>query len=80
MASQQLISVRVKPEVAKRLKSLAEAVHRSNSYLIAEALEEYLDLHEWQVKAIQEGITAVDKNEVVDFETVKKRWKKRREG
>jgi RHH-type rel operon transcriptional repressor/antitoxin RelB len=79
MRSSTLISVRVRPEVAERLKTLSQIVQRSSSFLAAEALEEYLDIHEWQIQAIQEGLNAVDRKEVVDFESVKKKWEKRRE-
>jgi RHH-type transcriptional regulator, rel operon repressor / antitoxin RelB len=79
MHSSALISVRVKPEVAERLKALSQIMHRSSSFLAAEALEEYLDIHEWQIQAIQAGLNAVDREEVVDFESVKKKWEKRRE-
>jgi len=77
MSSLSLISVRVKPEIAGRLKLLAAAVDRSSAYLAAEAVEEYLDIHEWQVAATQEGIAAVDNDETVDFEKVKKQWLKK---
>ncbi len=79
MQPSSLISVRVKPEVAERLKALSQIMHRSSSFLAAEALEEYLDIHEWQIQAIQEGLNAADRQEVVDFESIKKKWKKRRE-
>lgn len=79
MHSSALISVRVKPEVAERLKALSQIMHRSSSFLAAEALEEYLDIHEWQIRAIQEGLNAIDREEVVDFESVKEKWKKRHE-
>jgi RHH-type rel operon transcriptional repressor/antitoxin RelB len=79
MKSSALISVRVKPEIAERLKALSQIMHRSSSFLAAEALEEYLEIHEWQIQAIQEGLNAVEHEEVVDFESVKKKWKKRRE-
>lgn len=79
MKSSALISVRVKPEIAERLKALSQIMHRSSSFLAAEALEEYLEIHEWQIQAIQEGLNAVDREEIVDFESVKQKWKKRRE-
>ncbi len=79
MNSSTLISVRVKPEIAERLKALSQIMHRSSSFLAAEALEEYLEIHEWQIQAIQEGLNAVDREEVIDFESVKKKWEKRRE-
>ena len=42
--------------------------------IAAEALEEYLDLHEWQIQAIQESLDAVDNNEVISFESIKHKW------
>jgi len=79
MHSSALISVRVRPEVAERLKALSQIMQRSSSFLAAEALEEFLDIHEWQIQAIQKGIEAVDRGDVVEFESVKKKWKKSRE-
>ena len=70
--SSSLISVRVPAEVAQRLEKLSQSVDRSKSYLAAEAIEEYLDLHEWQVKAIQDGLREIEQNEVVNFTDVKK--------
>ncbi len=77
MNNSTLVSVRVKPEVAQRLELLAEATKRSKSYLAAEALEEYLDIHEWQVQAIQEGIEAVNHDETESIEDVREYWKQR---
>ena len=59
-ASSALISVRVPINVAKRLENLSKSIDRSKSYLAAEAIEEYLDLHEWQVQAIQDGLKEVN--------------------
>lgn len=70
----ELISVRVKPEIAERLKSLADIMKRSSSFVAAAAIEEYLDLHEWQIKAIQEGINAIDRGEYQDFKDFKKEF------
>jgi predicted transcriptional regulator len=70
MATTSLLSVRVPSAVAERL---AQAVERSKSWLAAEAIEnEYLDLHEWQVKAIHEGLKEIEQGQVIDFIDVKK--------
>ena len=71
------ITVRVAPTIAKRLNRLAKATHRSKSYLVAEAIDEYLAVQEWQVKAILEGVKAADRGDGVDFEEVKKTWEKK---
>jgi RHH-type rel operon transcriptional repressor/antitoxin RelB len=72
-----LVTVRVKPDVAARLEKLAESMERSKSYLAAEAIEEYLEIHEWQVQAIQEGIAAADRGETISFDEIKKQWEKK---
>ena len=67
-----LISVRVPTDIAQRLEKLSQSVDRSKSYLAAEAIEEYLDLHEWQVQAIQAGLQEVEQADVINFVDVKK--------
>ena len=69
--SSSLISVRVPTDVAHRLEKLSQSVDRSKSYLAAEAIEEYLDLHEWQVQAIQNGLQEIEQGDVVNFVDVK---------
>lgn len=69
--SSALISVRVPVAVAQRLEQLSQSVDRSKSYLAAEAIEEYLDIHEWQVQAIQSGLQEIEQGDVVNFIDVK---------
>ncbi|STX88386.1 CopG family ribbon-helix-helix protein [Legionella feeleii] len=69
-----LISVRVSTEIAERLEKLAKTIDRSKSYVAAEAIEEYLDVHEWQVQAIQEGLEEIEQGATVDLTEVKKQW------
>ena len=40
--------------------------------MAAEVTEEYLDLHEWQVQAIQNGLQEIEQGNVVNFIDVKK--------
>lgn len=71
-APSALISVRVPTSIAQRLETLAKSVERSKSYIAAEAIEEYLDIHEWQVQAIQAGLKEIEQGAVIDFVDVKK--------
>ncbi len=70
MSKSTLISVRVPVDVAQRLTALAEATDRSKSYPAALAIEEYLSIREWQLKAVEEGIREADAGELVDHERV----------
>ena len=61
MSGSTLISARVSADVAKRLEALANSTHRSKSYLAAQAIEEFVDLQEWHIAAIKEGMAAAEK-------------------
>jgi RHH-type transcriptional regulator, rel operon repressor / antitoxin RelB len=76
-SSTSLLTVRVRPEIADRLQKLSEMTDRSKSYVAAEAIEEYLDIHEWQINAMEEGMEAADKGEVRTLEEVKRFWEQK---
>ena len=50
------LSVRIPPESRDQLQELANATGRSKSFLASEAIEYYLAMHSWQVKAIEKSI------------------------
>jgi RHH-type transcriptional regulator, rel operon repressor / antitoxin RelB len=54
------IHVRVKPSTRLRIDELARATRRSKSYVIEEALEQYLEVNEWQTKGIEEALAEAD--------------------
>ena len=70
------LTIRVKPDTRSRLDSLARATRRSKSYVIEEALEQYLEVNEWQVKGIAAAIAEADGSgaEFADHAEVLKRW------
>ena len=54
------LTLRVPVEVRNQLDKLAEATHRTKSYLVGEAIRQYLDLEAWQVGEIQRAIKEAD--------------------
>ncbi len=54
------LSVRIAPESRDQLEELANATGRSKSFLAAEAIEFYLSMHSWQVKAIEKSVKKAD--------------------
>ena len=54
------LTLRVPVEVRNQLDKLAEATHRTKSYLVGEAIRQYLDLEAWQVGEIQQAIKEAD--------------------
>lgn len=68
-------TVRVDSIAKKRLERLAKSTGRTRSFLAAEAINEYLDLNEWQVAGIKQAIASLDRGEGVSHERVKE-WVK----
>lgn len=64
------MSIRLSPQTRERLDKLAQATDRSKSWLAAQAVEAFLDLQEWQVAAIQEGLAQAERGEFVEQDTV----------
>jgi RHH-type transcriptional regulator, rel operon repressor / antitoxin RelB len=71
MADSTTLTVRLNPEIKRRLESVASRVRRSKSFLAAEAIEEFLAVQEWQIAAINEGTAAADRGDLVPHEDVR---------
>jgi RHH-type rel operon transcriptional repressor/antitoxin RelB len=69
--SSTTVSVRIDSDIKKRLEKLAKSTGRSRSFLAAEAINEYLDLNEWQVAGIRKAVASLDRGEGVPHERVK---------
>jgi predicted transcriptional regulator len=52
-----------------RLKKLAEATERSKAFLAEKAIEEFLEVQEWQVAAIREAVAEADGPGAVFYST-----------
>ena len=70
------LTVRVKPDTRTRLDNLARVTRRSKSYVIEEALEQYLEINEWQIKGIQDALSEADSSGAVfeDHDDVLAKW------
>lgn len=64
-------TVRVDAAAKKRLERLAKDTGRSRSFLAAEAINDYLDVNEWQVAGIKRAIASLDRGEGVPLERVR---------
>src|ERR1700682_5994985 len=75
-------SVRVDRSTKSRLEKLARSTGRSRSFLAAVAIEEYLDINEWQVAGIVGAMTSLDRGKGIPHERVKEwvaSWETRKE-
>ncbi len=71
MPDSTTLTVRLTPDVKRRLESVAARVRRSKSFLAAEAIEEFVAVQEWQIAAINEGIAAADRGDLIPHEDVR---------
>ena len=55
------LTVRVSPDTQKRLDEIAAGFNRSRNWLINEAIENYLEVYEWQENKIKERLKKADK-------------------
>jgi predicted transcriptional regulator len=71
--SEKTISFRADAEKIDTLDSLAAAQDRSRSYLINEAITNYIELHAYQDALVRKGLEEMRKRRVVSHERVVKR-------
>jgi RHH-type transcriptional regulator, rel operon repressor / antitoxin RelB len=64
-------TVRVDSAAKERLESLSRSTGRSRSFLAAEAIEQYLDVNEWQVAGIKAAIGSIEENGAVSHGDVR---------
>jgi predicted transcriptional regulator len=56
-------TVRLDETTLDALDRLAEKTDRSRNWLVAQAVEAYIDLNAWQLEKIEAGIKAADRGE-----------------
>jgi predicted transcriptional regulator len=54
------MSMRLPPEVANRLGALAEATGRTKSFLVLQAIQDFIEREAWQVDEIRKGLIEAD--------------------
>jgi predicted transcriptional regulator len=65
------ISFVTQTEKRKRLNHIADACGKNLSAVINEALDQYIELHEWQMAYIEKGVKAARCSEFATEEEVK---------
>ena len=70
MATEKTISFRADAKKIDVLDSLAVAQDRPRSYLINEAITNYIELHAYQDALVRKGLEEADNGQVVSHEDV----------
>lgn len=75
MKTEKTISFRADSEKIEALDSLAAAQDRTRSYLINQAISNYIELHEYQDTLVEKGLDEMRKGRVVSHDEVIRRIK-----
>lgn len=63
MPENKVMTLRLEPDLRKRLDGLAKAQRRSRSFIAAEAIREYVQVNEWQIEEIKKGLAEAHRGE-----------------
>lgn len=72
IASKTIVTVRLGTKERDELDSIARDLDRDRSYLISEAVRQYLDVRRWQIAHIEEGIRQADAGEFASDAEIQK--------
>jgi predicted transcriptional regulator len=70
------VTARIPEETATKLDELAKATNRSKSFIVANALEQFLEEQAWQVARINESIAQADAGEFATEAEIKDEFAK----
>lgn len=77
----QTVSFRLASDKVSALDALADSLDRDRTYLLAEAVQAYLDTQRWHLEQIAAGIAEADAGQVVEHHKVKvmaARWRRQK--
>lgn len=77
MAEKETFSVRLDPERREQLDRLAESMDRPRSYLVNQAIDQFLDYHAWKLERVEEGRSAAERGELVPHDELFERLRGR---
>ena len=76
--SSSTMTIRLDDGLKDQLEKLAQSTHRSKSFLAAEAIQDYVNIHEWQIDETQKGISEATNGDLITHDEIVARWEKKR--
>jgi predicted transcriptional regulator len=70
MAKARSLNVRLNPELDDQLSSVAENLDRPRSWVVEQAIKEFIDLQTWHLAAIDEGLREADAGKLIAHDEV----------
>lgn len=80
MATGKVLTLRLEGGLRSQLDKLAAATRRSRSFLVAEAIREYVALNSWQIEEIHKALEEADGGKFASEREVKRvaaKWARR---
>ena len=80
MAESKVLTLRLDPKLTSQLDKLADATQCSRSFLITEAVREYLALNEWQIEETKKALAEADRGDFASDQEVQetiRKWSRR---
>ena len=80
--STKATSVRLDPDTISRLDTMAKAMDRPRAWLMAHAIQQFVEQEEWIVEAVKQGMRSAEKGRTVphaDVEAWVNSWGSKRE-
>ena len=71
------VTLRLDAATRKRLDRLSKATDRSRAALAAEAVRQFVELNEWQIAAVEEGVREADRGQFIDHAKLKAKWERK---
>lgn len=68
--SKETVTFRIEAEKREALDAIAELMDRDRSYVITEAIDAYLEVNQWQIEHIKEGLRQADAGEFASDDEV----------
>ena len=70
MSKTLAVSVRLAPELNDKLAAIAVTLDRPKSWVIEQAVRDYVETQHWQTAAIEVGVAAADAGRVIPHDDV----------
>ena len=69
-------TVRIDDDMIGRIDGLANALSRSRSWVINQAIKRFLDYEEWFVQEVKDGLREIERDEIATDDQVVDRFRK----
>lgn len=74
------VTIRTDEKTVEKLDQVAEQLDRNRNWVVNEALNQYLEMHDWRLGHIRQGIADTDAGRSITTGELKDRIRKRHAG